>query len=137
MILPTLARGFGPFAQGCFSWIERPQSWDQRRVAASLYAALVADTSLDLIGSSERLIIEGRFTEAEVFVRALAQLRPETAVYVANAHNDVSFGALRLIDSELEPDGALVRIEPLSCDLRSYRERWHAEIASANKRTAA
>lgn len=137
MILPTLMRGFGPYPQGRFDWVNRPEDWYQRRAAACLYAALVADTALDLIGSSERLLVEGRFAEAEVFVRALAALRPDTAVYTANAHNDVSFGALRLIDPTLVPRGELVRVEPLDGDLDTYRNRWHAEIDASHKRTAA
>ncbi|MCZ8370540.1 MAG: FGGY family carbohydrate kinase [Porphyrobacter sp.] len=137
VILPTLARGFGPFPDSTFEWINRPTSWDERRAAASLYAALVADTALDLIGSSGRLIIEGRFAEAEVFVRALATLRPDTAVFTANAHNDVSFGALRLIEPRLAPSGELVRVEPLPHDIAPYRARWHAEVAAAAKRPTA
>ncbi|MDP3549340.1 MAG: FGGY family carbohydrate kinase [Novosphingobium sp.] len=137
MILPTLMRGFGPFAQGRFGWINRPEDWFERRAAACLYAALVADTALDLIGASDRLLVEGRFAEAEVFVRALASLRPDTAVYTANAHNDVSFGALRLIDPTLTPQGQLVRVQPLDADLSSYRNRWQAEVAASAERTAA
>jgi sugar (pentulose or hexulose) kinase len=134
MVMPTLAQGFGPFPQGRFDWINRPQSWDARRAAACLYAALVADTSLDLVGSSQRLLIEGRFANAQVFVRALATLRRDTAVYSANADHDVSFGALRLIDSDLQPAGNLVRVEPLRFDLDTYRARWQAEIAASYER---
>lgn len=137
MILPTLMRGFGPFPEGRFEWLNRPEDWYERRAAACLYAALVADVSLDLIGSSERLLVEGRFAEAEVFVRALAALRPDTAVYTANAHNDVSFGALRLIDPALTPRGELVRVAPLDGDLDTYRNLWHAEIDASPARTAA
>lgn len=128
MILPTLAPGFGPFPNSAFQWINRPEDWYARRAAACLYAALVADCSLDLIGSSDRLLVEGRFAEAEVFVRALAALRPDTQVYTANAHNDVSFGALRLIDPSLKPQGELSRVAPLAADLNRYRARWHAEM---------
>ena len=49
-----------------------PDDPHARRAAACLYAALVVDTMLDLIGTRERLLIEGRFAEAQVFVRALA-----------------------------------------------------------------
>lgn len=137
MILPTLAQGFGPFPDGAFGWINRPEDWFGRRAAACLYAALVADTALDLIGSEQRLLVEGRFAEAEVFVRALAALRPDTAVYTANAHNDVSFGALRLIDPDLRPEGELVRVAPLEGDLAGYRARWIAEVDAARVRSAA
>lgn len=137
LILPTLMRGFGPYPDSAFGWINRPEDWYERRAAACLYAALVADTSLDLIGSSGRLLVEGRFAEAEVFVRALASLRPDMAVYTANAHNDVSFGALRLIDPGLKPQGELVRVEPLDADLDTYRNRWKAEVEAARVSTAA
>jgi hypothetical protein len=128
MILPTLAPGCGPFPDGRFDFLNRPDDWYQRRAAACLYAALVADASLDLIGSKERVLIEGRFAEAEVFVRALAALRPGTAIFTANAHNDVSFGALRLIDPALTPAGELVRVTPLEQDLGPYRARWAAHV---------
>ena len=130
MILPTLAAGFGPFPTGKFDWVKRPEDWHARRAAACLYAALVADVSLDLIGTSERILVEGRFAEAEVFVRALAALRPDTTVYTANAHNDVSFGALRLINPDLKPDGALVRVQPLEVDLATYRATWRTALES-------
>lgn len=128
MLLPTLAPGCGPFPQGQGEWLNEPEDWFDKRAAVCLYAALVADVSLDLIGSSERLLVEGRFAEAEVFVRALATLRPDTAVYTANAHNDVSFGALRLIDPDLRPAGSLVRVQPLAADIPSYRTQWRMHL---------
>ena len=128
MVLPTLAPGFGPFPHGQSRWLNRPDDWHARRVAACLYAALVADAALDLIEAEERILIEGRFAEAQVFVRALAALRPTTRIYTANAHNDVSFGALRLIYPACEPQGQLVQIQPLDADLDSYRRRWLAEV---------
>lgn len=133
MMLPTLAPGFGPFPKGEARWLNPPAEWAgtwyARRAGICLYAALVADTALDLIGSKERLLIEGRFAEAEVFVRALAALRPEMEVYVANAHNDVSFGALRLINPLLKPQGGLRRIAPLEGDLSAYRTTWREAVA--------
>lgn len=133
MILPTLAPGFGPFPAGAFSWVNRPDDWYERRAATCLYAALVAETALGLIGSRERVLVEGRFAEADVFVRALAALRPDLAIYTANAHNDVSFGALRLIDPALKPDGALARARPLAGDLAVYRRKWLSALE--NKKT--
>ncbi|WP_157088838.1 FGGY-family carbohydrate kinase [Novosphingobium capsulatum] len=129
MILPTLCRGFGPLPHGTFGWIGQPRDWYGRRAAACLYAALVADISLGLIGARGHLLVEGRFAEAEVFVRALAALRPDLAVYTANAHNDVSFGALRLIDPTLKPQGELVPVAPLEGDIAAYRAAWHAAIS--------
>lgn len=136
MMLPTLAPGFGPFPDNAARWLALPDDWTEdwhaRRAAICLYAALVADTSLDLIGSKERLLIEGRFAEAEVFVRALAALRPATQVFVANAHNDVSFGALRLVNPLLEAKGGLRRVIPLEGDLAGYRAEWHRRLKRAS-----
>ncbi len=132
MVVPTLALGNGPFPDREGGWINRPDDWYARRASACLYAALVADTALDLIGSRECLLVEGRFAEAEVFVRALAALRSETKVYVANAHNDVSFGALRLIHPGLRPKGGLTEVKPLEQDIASYRSAWRqAQMAEA------
>ena len=141
MLLPTLVPGFGPFPASNGRWIKHlddwapdnlgPDDWHARRAAVCLYAALVTDVMLDLIGARDRILIEGRFAEAEVFTRALAALRPDTAVYCANAHNDVSFGALRLIHPELRPQGELRLVEPLAGDLDTYRSRWLAEIGAA------
>lgn len=128
MLLPTLAPGCGPFPHGDGHWINRPADMLERRAAMALYAALVTDVSLDLIGSRARLVIEGRFAACELFVRALATLRPETVVYVASAENDVSFGALRLFDTSLVPAGKLEKAQPLHLDLNAYRAAWRAEI---------
>lgn len=124
MVLPTFAPGFGPFPRGRGRWLDMPSDQVARRAAVCLYAALVVDASLELIGTRERLLIEGRFAEAELFVRALARLRPELDVFVSNAHNDVSFGALRLLLPDLPPPGGLVRVAPLEADLTDYRARW-------------
>jgi sugar (pentulose or hexulose) kinase len=125
MVLPTMAPDCGPFPHGRGRWIAMPTDQAQRRAAVSLYAALVANTSLDLIGSKDRLLIEGRFAEAEVFVRALARLRPQTRVYVSHAHNDVSYGALRLVAPDLPPRSALVPVPALDTELQTYRDQWH------------
>lgn len=127
-VLPTFAPGFGPFPEHRGRWIDMPTEARARRAAVSLYAALVADASLDLIGARERILVEGRFADADVFVRALAALRPNTAVYRANANNDVSFGALRLLNPALSPSGAVERVRPLDGAVMAYRAHWHRDI---------
>jgi sugar (pentulose or hexulose) kinase len=135
IVLPTFAAGVGPFPAAHGRWIGMPADQAPRRAAVSLYGALVADVALDLIGSCERILVEGRFAEAEIVVRGLAALRPGTKVYVANAHNDVSFGALRLIDPSLQPASSLRLVEPLDCDLGAYRAKWR-ELAEQLEQAA-
>ncbi|MDK2762241.1 MAG: carbohydrate kinase [Sphingopyxis sp.] len=129
MVLPTFTPGFGPFPHSRGRWTGEADSPAARRAAVSLYAALVADTALGLIGTRDRLLIEGRFAEGQLFVRALAALRPDLRIYVGKAHNDVSYGALRLIDAALPPAQPLELVTPLADDLAPYRDRWREEAA--------
>jgi len=128
MVLPTQVSGCGPFPVHAHRWIGEPRDNSALRAVTCLYAALMADASLDLIGSKDRLLVEGRFAEAEVFVRALADLRPDTTVYTASAQTDVSFGALRLINSGLRPQGELQAVKPLEGNIASYRDHWRAAL---------
>jgi len=135
MVLPTLTPGVGPFPGGAARWIERPAEPIARRAATCLYAALVCDTMLELIGTRERVLVEGRFGEAQAFVRTLATLRPDLHVLVSSQQNDASYGALRLIDPSLAPGAGLVRVEPLAIDLSGYAARWRA-LASESSEAA-
>jgi sugar (pentulose or hexulose) kinase len=121
MLLPSTIRGVGPFPYAPLR--PAPASADQTAVA-HLYAALLADVSLDLIGSRDTLLIDGRFSQAPVFVQALAQLRPDTTVLLSNDENGVAQGALRLVRPIERPTAALERVTPLSVDMTAYRARW-------------
>lgn len=128
LILPSFAPGVGPFAGHAGRWIDPPTDQPGRRAALELYLALVASQALDLIDSRGLLLVEGRFADAEVFVRALASLRPEQRVYVSNAHDDVPYGALRLIDPDLPPPSPLTPVVPLPTNLDGYAQRWRAAL---------
>jgi len=129
MALPTFTPGCGPYPDGHGRWICDCANEATRLAAVCLYAALVADESLDLIGAKDTLLIEGRFARCEVFARALASLRPATAVYVAHSESDASFGALCLLNPDLSPPSSLTRVAPLPEDLQEYRRRWRQEAA--------
>jgi len=111
--LPSRVAGCGPYPHGEGGWPARPLDGVARRAAIGLYIALMVDSMLELIGSSERLVVEGRFAACEVILRALASLRPEQVVYRAPAENDVSYGALRLLQPELKPAAPLQRVAAL------------------------
>ncbi|MBL0768519.1 carbohydrate kinase [Sphingopyxis sp. DHUNG17] len=129
MILPTFAPGNGPFAHAKGEWLGAQPSRLERSAGACIYAALVADASLDLIGAKERILVEGRFAAAAVFVRSLARLRPDLAVCTSPAHIDASFGALCAIDRRIAPGAPLHAVAPLDVDLETYRTKWRAAIA--------
>jgi hypothetical protein len=127
--LPTFARGFGPFPKAVGEWRNRPDDPADQRAIAGLYLAAMADACLNLIGSRERLLIEGRFVEAAIFIRALASLRPAQQVFISNAHDDVSYGALRLLDPSLPPSSPLTPVEALAVDFNEYARQWREHAA--------
>ncbi|MBU6298611.1 MAG: carbohydrate kinase [Alphaproteobacteria bacterium] len=132
-VLPSFQKGVGPFPDRTGHWLStRPKDPFDRRAVASLYLALMANASLDLIGSAERLIVEGRFAADPVFTRALAALRPTQAVYLSRMQDTVPLGALRLAGAELPQDSALERVEPLDLDLRAYAQRWNELAGQAD-----
>jgi sugar (pentulose or hexulose) kinase len=125
--LPAFQGGVGPYPENRGHWWKkRPGEQLERRAVAGLYLALMADVSLDLIGSSERLVIEGRFAGDPVFTRALAALRPRQTVFLSDMQDNVPLGALSLVDTGIAPQARLVRVEPIDIDLRAYADQWRA-----------
>ena len=76
MALPSLVPGSGPYGRRNGGWSRDPSalSAEKRVAAASLYAALVATTCLQLTGAAGPTIVEGPFARNRVFLAALAQL---------------------------------------------------------------
>ena len=132
---PSFVRGVGPFPYAIGEWRNKPADPGDQCAVSNLYLALMADAALDLIDSRERLLIEGRFAEAVIFVRALASLRPQQRIFVSNAHQDVAYGALRLIAPHLPPPCELAPVEPLELDLSAYARQWRARACSAQSAT--
>lgn len=128
---PSFVRGVGPFPWRTGEWRNKPADPGDQRAVTGLYLALMADAALDLIGSRERLLIEGRFAEALIFTRALAALRPRQRVFVSSAHQDVAYGALRLVDPQFQLPCELAPVEPLDIDLTGYAAQWRAHAQAA------
>lgn len=122
--LPGFVRGVGPFPDGLGSIDELSDDPRDPWVVASLYLAMVTDTALDLIGSTDRLLIEGRFAGDSLLVRALAALRPAQSVYTGSAGEDLPYGALRLVAPDLAPAAGLSLAAPVEADLDGYASRW-------------
>ena len=121
MLLPTYAPGVGPYPNAP----PRDVSQKGRSNAvpkALLYAALLADASLDLIGSCDTVVVDGRFSRAPIFVQALAGLRPTTRIAVSSDEQGVAHGALRLVGQGHH--APLNAVSPLPVDMSGYRARW-------------
>jgi sugar (pentulose or hexulose) kinase len=135
--LPSFQPGVGPFPDAAGRWSARPDDPRDRRAAASLYLALMSDVSLDLIGSREQLIVEGRFAADPLFLGALAALRPQQQVYIADMPDNVPLGALYLFNCSLRPEATLKAVAPLPIDLADYARRWRHEAESSRRMTPA
>jgi sugar (pentulose or hexulose) kinase len=133
MILPSSVRGVGPFPNAASRWVGARQDANDAVARAHLYAALVADVSLDLIGCGDTLLIDGRFSNAPVFAQSLARLRPATRVFIGNDENGVARGALHLATGA-KAGSALQRVSPLPVDLTEYRTRWRESAEASDRR---
>jgi sugar (pentulose or hexulose) kinase len=122
MILPSWAPGVGPFPHAKCGRVGAQSM--QNEALAYLYAALVADVSLDLIGSRDKLIVDGRFSRSPLFLEALARLRPDTQVLVSQDEHGVARGARRLISGSDTGPVVLAPVAPLRIDMADYRARW-------------
>jgi hypothetical protein len=128
MVLPTMVHGAGPFPDQPGGWVDRPRDQAQASAAVALYAALVADHALDLIGAQDHLLVEGRFAGVQTFVSALASLRPGSRVTSSLAEGDVSFGAFRLLRPGVTLPRAPSGVSRLGTDLTGYRELWRKRL---------
>jgi hypothetical protein len=124
MVLPARVAGVGPFPTAMSRNLAAEPNTHCRMALAHLYAAMLADVSLDLIGSHDTLLIDGRFATAPVFVQALANLRPTTQVLISSDDNGVAHGALRLASVTHTDSFVLQRVPPLAVDMSGYRARW-------------
>lgn len=76
MAWPSFAPGSGPFPGTAGRWSTDPAglSAPERTAAASLYAALMTATCLDLLGAAGSITVEGPFARNVLFLEALARL---------------------------------------------------------------
>ena len=128
MAIPSFQQDVGPFPHHQGSWIGAPKDQIERRAAAGLYLALMADTSMNMIGGSGPIVVEGRFAGDPVFTGALATLRRGQNVYLSHAQDSVPYGAMRLIDPDLPPHAPLIPALPQDCSLEKYAATWRAAL---------
>jgi sugar (pentulose or hexulose) kinase len=81
-----------------------PASAAERASLASLYCALMVSESLDALHSNHTVIVDGPFSQNDVFLSLLAALRPGQTVMASEARDGTAAGAACLA---LMADGAL------------------------------
>src|SRR5262249_11409698 len=94
--LPAFSAQGGPFAgqPGRFTDLDGNDALPWRRATlATLYCALVTDLMLELLQAKGPILVEGPFAANDVYVAALAALRPESPVHPSLETLGTSLGA--------------------------------------------
>jgi sugar (pentulose or hexulose) kinase len=126
MALPSLVAGSGPFPRLAGGWSTEPKalSPEMRVAAASLYAALVADTCLELTGAAGPILVEGPFARNNVFLGALARLTGRSVLARPDAAGTTLGAALLALGGKAAPVAEMDRAEPIAVDLAAYAAEW-------------
>lgn len=129
--LPAFTDSGGPFPEsGGRGLIAGPMPDTDRAKAAlgNLYVALMASVDLDLLKSTNRVIVDGGFAEDPLFSQLLAALRPDQPVARSREREGTAIGASLLwgwptrtapVQLDLEEVDA-----PSIAGLAAYAERW-------------
>ena len=134
MTSPSFVLDCGPFPHAQGQVIGEPATARERAALASLHLALMTSASLDLIGASGPVVIEGRFAEDAVYAAVLAALRPASPVLSWPGGDGAALGAARLWSPDLATGPAPTRARPIPFDLTDYADRWRARAAEISRR---
>ncbi|WP_407150989.1 FGGY-family carbohydrate kinase [Bradyrhizobium sp. ORS 86] len=140
--LPSWAAG-GPFPEIRGEIVGGDVAGEERAAVAALYVVMMTDLSLDLIRSTNKVVVDGGLAKIDLYTSMLAQLRLGQAVVRSTMSEGSATGAAALafkarglfpFKDETVPVAA-------SCiaGLEAYRDRWRelARAARARARRAA
>ncbi|GAK70353.1 hypothetical protein RRU01S_11_00060 [Agrobacterium rubi TR3 = NBRC 13261] len=132
--LPNAVEGSGPFPGLKGRWHNEPRNDAERLVAASLYAAMMTASCLELIGNSGTIIMEGPFGANRHFTAALAAITgADVLVTDGNSPSGTALGASVLVTRHA-PRQSYHPVEPLvGMDqyYRTWRDLTNAAYATA------
>lgn len=130
MVLPNVSAGSGPYPGRRMKWLGVAETPAERRVAASLYAAMMTATCLELIGNRGPIVVEGPFAANEIYLRALATAaRRAVIVLPGAAPTGTAQGAGLLTGIVLEPgEERSIAADP---ELVNYCQQWRQAAETA------
>lgn len=129
MALPSFVAHSGPFPGRAGSWTVPPDTLAPglRTAVASLYAALMTATALEVCGARGPTIVEGPFARNRLFADALARLTGRSVLCAESASGTAAGAALLA----LGPTGDTCRPPEVAADgkalppgLETYAARW-------------
>ena len=123
MALPSAVPGCGPYPRSNLRWINADMASEaERYVAACIYAALMTETCLHLLGADGPVIVEGPFAGNPVYLEALANFTGRDVEAVSGS-TGTSLGAGLLAGATVpEKHGRIFR--PGNEAYAAYRKQW-------------
>lgn len=123
MALPSAVPGCGPYPRSNLRWINADMASEaERYVAACIYAALMTETCLHLLGADGPVIVEGPFAGNPVYLEALANFTGRDVEAVSGS-TGTSLGAGLLAGATVpEKHGRIFR--PGDEVYAAYRKQW-------------
>lgn len=123
MALPSAVPGCGPYPHSALRWINAETASDEERyVAACIYAALMTETCLHLLGADGPVIVEGPFAGNTTYLDALANFTGR-AVEAITGSTGTALGAGLLAGATVpEKHGRIFK--PGNGPHAAYRRQW-------------
>ena len=137
MALPSFTDSGGPIpntgGQGKIT-SPLPDTDEARASLASLYCALMMAESLDALHSKHAIIVDGPFSQNDVFLKLLATLRPGQSIYASHLRDGTATGAacLALMPSGLltQADINMRHVAASTIELANYQRDWKRRSTS-------
>ena len=125
--MPSWAAG-GPFQETKGQVVGGDVAGEERAAVAALYVVMMTDLSLDLIKSSNLLVVDGGLAKIDLYTAMLAQLRPAQTVVTSAMSEGSATGAAALAFKALGLSPFKDETVPVTASritgLEGYRDRW-------------
>lgn len=130
MALPSAVQGCGPYPDARLRWHNATKASDaERYVAACLYAALMTQSCLDLLGAQGSIIVEGPFSDNRIYLQALAGFSGRAVQPVEGSTGTAAgAGLLAGLAKQEQPRRPL---HPDDRNYAGYRTEWLGRISSS------
>jgi sugar (pentulose or hexulose) kinase len=132
MALPSFAPG-GPMPDSSGVFVGSSSGAEERAAVALLYVALMIDLSLELIHSSNTVIVDGGLNNGGLLASLVAALRPSQAFMQGATLEGSAMGAAALAFESVGCSFAAEVPQPVRAahfkGLAGYRDDWRGEIS--------
>ncbi len=109
-----------------------PRTPAERVALATLYTALMCCESIDVIGSTNAIVIDGAFSRSRLFCKVIAARRPDQPVFVSGESDGTALGAALLLTADRSPANIALELQgneaATLAGLSSYADRWLERI---------